>query len=128
VIAETWQIGVHDPGDPCCCAAKPPSGSTSPSPLSSAPAGRVPSPRSRSASTPPQEGWPVLKGLLANLAVASSAHLVQVIRHGLKKIQYQPVLAAGYKKACCAQGHDRQTVDSAQLTRVLADHWSCIAL
>ena len=40
----------------------------------------------------PVEGiWPVLKrGVLANLAVASYGHLVQVIRHGLKKIQYQP--------------------------------------
>jgi transposase len=42
----------------------------------------------------PVEGiWSVLKrGLLANLAVASFAHLVQVIRHGLKEIQYQPGL------------------------------------
>ena len=32
---------------------------------------------------------------LANLAVASFAHLVQVIRHGLKKIQYQPRLIEG---------------------------------
>jgi hypothetical protein len=40
--------------------------------------------------------WPVLKrGALANLAVASFAHLVQVIRHGLKKIQYQPRLIDG---------------------------------
>jgi hypothetical protein len=31
------------------------------------------------------------RGVLANLAVASFAHLVQVIWHGLKKIQYQPV-------------------------------------
>jgi len=30
--------------------------------------------------------------VLANLALASFAHLVQVIRHGLKKIQYQPGL------------------------------------
>ena len=30
-----------------------------------------------------------------NLAVASFAHLVQVIRHGLKKIQYQPGLIEG---------------------------------
>ena len=29
-------------------------------------------------------------GVLANLAVASFGHLVQVVRHGLKKIQYQP--------------------------------------
>src|SRR5215472_18337679 len=38
----------------------------------------------------PVEGvWSVLKGgVLANLAVASFARLVQVIRHGLKKIQY----------------------------------------
>jgi hypothetical protein len=33
----------------------------------------------------------VLKaGVLANLAVASFGHLVQVIRHGLRKIQYRP--------------------------------------
>ena len=35
------------------------------------------------------------RGVLANLAVASFAHLVQVIRHGLKKIQYQPSLIEG---------------------------------
>ena len=35
------------------------------------------------------------RGVLANLAVASFAHLVQVIRHGLKKIQYQPGLIEG---------------------------------
>jgi hypothetical protein len=35
--------------------------------------------------------WSVLKGgVLANLAVASFGHLVQVIRHGLKKVQYRP--------------------------------------
>jgi hypothetical protein len=33
--------------------------------------------------------------VLANLAVASFGHLVQVIRHGLKKIQYQPGLIEG---------------------------------
>src|SRR5580704_15700411 len=45
----------------------------------------------------PTEGiWSVLKGgALANLAVASFAHLVQVIRHGLKKIQYRPGLIEG---------------------------------
>ncbi len=45
----------------------------------------------------PVEGiWSVLKrGVLANLAVASSAHLVQVIRHGLK-IQYRPGLLEGF--------------------------------
>jgi DDE superfamily endonuclease len=45
----------------------------------------------------PVEGiWPVLKrGVLANLALASFAHLVQVLRHGLKKIQYQPGLIEG---------------------------------
>jgi len=45
----------------------------------------------------PTEGiWSVLKrGGLANLAVASFGHLVQVIRHGLKKIQYQPGLIDG---------------------------------
>jgi hypothetical protein len=33
--------------------------------------------------------WSVLKrGVLANLAVASFTHLVQVIPRGLKKIQY----------------------------------------
>ena len=45
----------------------------------------------------PVEGiWSVLKrGALANLAVTSFAHLIQVIRHGLKKIQYQPGLIEG---------------------------------
>ena len=45
----------------------------------------------------PTEGlWSVLKrGVLANLALASFAHLIQVIRHGLKKIQYQPGLIEG---------------------------------
>ena len=42
----------------------------------------------------PIEGiWSVLKrGVLANLAATSFAHLVQVMRHGLKKIQYHPRL------------------------------------
>ena len=35
------------------------------------------------------------RGVLANLAVASFAHLLQIIRHGLKKIQYQPRLIEG---------------------------------
>jgi hypothetical protein len=45
----------------------------------------------------PLEGiWSVLKGgVLANLAAASLAHLLQVIRRGLKKIQYQPGLIEG---------------------------------
>jgi len=45
----------------------------------------------------PLEGvWSVLKrGVLANLAIASFAHLIQVVRHGLKKIQYQPGLIEG---------------------------------
>jgi hypothetical protein len=45
----------------------------------------------------PVEGiWSVLKrGVLANLAVASFAHLVQVIRRGLRKIQYRPGLLEG---------------------------------
>ena len=45
----------------------------------------------------PVEGiWSVLKGgVLANLAAASFSHLLQVIRHGLKKIQYQPGLIEG---------------------------------
>jgi hypothetical protein len=45
----------------------------------------------------PTEGiWSVLKGgALANLAVTSYAHLLQVIKHGLKKIQYQPGLIEG---------------------------------
>ena len=45
----------------------------------------------------PVEGiWSVLKrGVLANLAVAGFGHLVQVIRHGLKKIQYRPDLIEG---------------------------------
>jgi hypothetical protein len=37
----------------------------------------------------------IQRGVLANLAGASFAHLVQVIRHGLKKIQYQPGLLEG---------------------------------
>jgi hypothetical protein len=51
----------------------------------------------------PVEGiWPVLKGgVLANLAVASFGHLVQVIRHGLRKVQYRPGLIEG----CLAGGH-----------------------
>lgn len=45
----------------------------------------------------PLEGiWSVLKGgVLANLAAASFAHLLRVIRHGLKKIQYRPGLIEG---------------------------------
>ena len=40
--------------------------------------------------------WSVFKRVvLANLAVASFGHLVQVIRHGLKKIQSQPGLIEG---------------------------------
>jgi hypothetical protein len=40
--------------------------------------------------------WSVLKGgVLANLAAVSFARLLQVIRHGLKKIQYQPGLIEG---------------------------------
>jgi hypothetical protein len=40
--------------------------------------------------------WSVLKrGVLGNLAVASFTHLVQVIRHGPKKIQYRPAAAGG---------------------------------
>jgi putative transposase len=40
--------------------------------------------------------WSVFKrGVLANLAVASFGHLVQVIRHGLKKTQSQPGLVEG---------------------------------
>ena len=35
------------------------------------------------------------RGVLANLAVASFAHLVLVIRHGLKMIQYRPGLIEG---------------------------------
>ena len=38
---------------------------------------------------------PLKRGVLANLALASFAHLIQVIRHGLKKIQYQPGLIEG---------------------------------
>ena len=45
----------------------------------------------------PTEGiWPVLKrGVLASLAAASFSHLLQVIRHDLKKLQYQPGLIDG---------------------------------
>ena len=47
-------------------------------------------------STPSKGIWSVLKrGVLASLAVASFGHLVQVMRHGLKKIQYQPGLIVG---------------------------------
>jgi putative transposase len=35
------------------------------------------------------------RGTLANLAAASFTHLLRVIRHGLKKIQYQPGLIEG---------------------------------
>ena len=35
------------------------------------------------------------RGALANLAVTSFAHLVEVIRHSLKKIQYRPGLIEG---------------------------------
>ncbi len=41
------------------------------------------------------------RGVLANLAVASFGHLVQVIRHGLKKIQYQPGLIEGCPAGTC---------------------------
>jgi len=45
----------------------------------------------------PLEGiWAVLKGgVLANLAAAGFARLLQAIRHGLKKIQYRPGLIEG---------------------------------
>jgi hypothetical protein len=39
-------------------------------------------------------GWS-LTGVLANLAAASFAPLVQVIRHGLQKIEYQPHFIEG---------------------------------
>ena len=42
--------------------------------------------------------------VLANLAVASFGHLVQVIRHGLKKIQYQPGLIEGCLAAAAGAG------------------------
>ena len=35
------------------------------------------------------------RGPLANLAFTGSARLLQVIKHGLKKIQYQPGLIEG---------------------------------
>jgi len=45
----------------------------------------------------PVEGiWSSLKrGPLANVAFTSFAHLLQVIRYGLRKIQYQPGLIDG---------------------------------
>ena len=51
----------------------------------------------RASDLNPVEGiWSVLKGsVLANLAAASFTCLLQVIRHGLKKIQYQPCLIEG---------------------------------
>jgi hypothetical protein len=51
---------------------------------------------------PVQGIWSMLKrGVPANLANASFAHLVQVIRHGLKKIQYKP---ASSKAASSEEG------------------------
>jgi MFS family permease len=47
------------------------------------------------AASPRASGRCSKRGVLANLAVASFAHLVQVIRHGLKKIQYRPGLIEG---------------------------------
>jgi hypothetical protein len=45
---------------------------------------------------PGERIWSVLnRGVLANLAIASLGHLAQVIRHGLKKVQYQPGLIEG---------------------------------
>ena len=42
---------------------------------------------------PTERIWPVLKrGPLANVASTGFAHLLQVIKTGLKKIQYQPGL------------------------------------
>ena len=35
------------------------------------------------------------RGVLANLAITAFAQLIRVIRHGLKKIQYQPGLIEG---------------------------------
>jgi hypothetical protein len=35
------------------------------------------------------------RGPLANVSFAGFTHLLQVIRHGLKKIQYQPGLIEG---------------------------------
>ena len=63
----------------------------------------------------PVEGiWSVLKGgVLANLAVASFAHLVQVIRHGLKKLQYQPGLIEG-----CLAGTGLALDQAKQLTDI----------
>jgi hypothetical protein len=45
----------------------------------------------------PVEGiWPALKrGVLANLAATGFTRLLQVTRHGLKKIQYQPSITEG---------------------------------
>ena len=91
MIAETWQIGVHDPGDPLLLRSEPaerPNGSES-TVVRPGRAGAITGIRVGKRASP-QEGWSALKrGVLANLAVASFAHLVQVIRHGLKKIQYQ---------------------------------------
>ncbi|MFC4893556.1 transposase [Streptosporangium amethystogenes subsp. fukuiense] len=45
----------------------------------------------------PAEGiWSLLnRGVLANLAVCNLDHLIRVIKHGLKKIQYRPHLIDG---------------------------------
>ncbi len=49
-------------------------------------------------------------GVLADLAVASFGHLVRVIRHGLKTMQYQPGLIEG-----CLAG-TRLTLDQIEHT------------
>jgi hypothetical protein len=58
----------------------------------------------------------VLKGgVLANLAAASFSHLVQVIQHGLKKIQYRPGLIEG----CLAgTGLSLDQIDTRRASRI----------
>ena len=54
-------------------------------------------------------------GVLANLAAASFSHLVQVIRHGLKKIQYRPGLIEG----CLAgTGLSLDQIDTRRASRI----------
>ncbi len=38
---------------------------------------------------------PLKRGSLANVSFAGFAHLLQVVKHGLRKIQYQPALIDG---------------------------------
>jgi hypothetical protein len=64
----------------------------------------------------PVEGiWSLLRrGFLVNGAFADADHLVQTVRHGLRKIQYRPQLIDGYLAATGL------TTDITNSTRVAA--------